>query len=93
MQQRPFAPRPVHPGRFVLALLAVFFLLLLAFAPSLAGAADASDEAEPGQQAERVKVGDEALDFTLESLEGETYRLSDLEGEKQVILIFFRGAW
>ncbi len=42
---------------------------------------------------ERVKVGDEALDFTLESLEGETYRLSDLKGKKQVILIFFRGAW
>ena len=75
------------------ALLAVFFLFLLAFAPSPAGAADPTDDAEPAQQAERVMVGDEALDFTLESLEGETYRLSDLEGEKQVILIFFRGAW
>ncbi len=73
--------------------LAVFFLFLLASAPSPAGAADPFDDAEPAQRAERVKVGDEALDFALESTKGETYRLSDVEGEKQVILIFFRGAW
>ena len=93
MQQRPLDPRLVHAGRFTSALLAGFFLFLLAFAPSSAGAEDPSDEAEPAQRAERVKVGDEAPDFTLESLAGETYRRSDVEGEKQVILIFFRGAW
>lgn len=90
MQQRPFAPRPLQSGRVTFALLAGFFVFLLGVAPSVA---DPSYEPAPAQKAERVKVGDQALDFTLESLEGETYRLSDLEGEKQVILIFFRGAW
>ncbi len=44
-------------------------------------------------QAERVAVGDEAIDFTMESIDGETYRLSDLRGEKNAIIIFFRGTW
>jgi len=44
-------------------------------------------------QAERVAVGDQAIDFALESIDGESYRLSELHGEKNVIVIFFRGTW
>lgn len=44
-------------------------------------------------QAERVAVGDEAIDFALESIDGASYRLSDLRGDKNAIVIFFRGTW
>jgi len=45
------------------------------------------------QQEDRVAVGDTAIDFTLESIDGETFRLADLRGEKNAIIIFFRGSW
>lgn len=66
-------------------------------APQSASAAAQSASAIPqsasATQAERVALGDEAIDFTMESIDGETYRLSDLRGEKSVIIIFFRGTW
>ena len=40
-----------------------------------------------------VEVGSEAPDFTLPTVDGDSSRLSDLEGDKNVILVFFRGAW
>jgi cytochrome oxidase Cu insertion factor (SCO1/SenC/PrrC family) len=62
-------------------------LLMIAADPAVAPAAAA------GQQAERVEVGDTAIDFTLQSIDGQTYRLGDLRGEKTAIIIFFRGTW
>lgn len=41
----------------------------------------------------RVKVGDQAPDFTLESLAGGTVTLSAFRGKKSVILQFYRGHW
>jgi cytochrome oxidase Cu insertion factor (SCO1/SenC/PrrC family) len=41
----------------------------------------------------RVKVGDVAPDFTLESHEGKQISLSDYRGKKHVVLIFYRGRW
>jgi cytochrome oxidase Cu insertion factor (SCO1/SenC/PrrC family) len=50
--------------------------------------------AQPAQmQEDRVQVGDEAIDFTMQSLDGETVSLSDMRGEKNVVVIFFRGTW
>ncbi len=66
--------------------------IVLALAASTVLALPAGS-AEPAAQAGRVAVGDEAADFTLESIDGETYRLSDLRGEKNAIVIFFRGTW
>ncbi len=64
--------------------------LTLAIAP-LMGAAPPG----PGQavQANRVAVGDEAADFSLQSIDGETHDLAGLRGEKNAIIIFFRGTW
>jgi peroxiredoxin len=44
-------------------------------------------------QTSRAVVGDEAIDFTLQSIDGSTLNLRDQRGEQAVILVFFRGAW
>ena len=47
----------------------------------------------PPTDLERVQVGDEAPDFTLASLAGPDVTLSDYRGEKDVVLVFYRGHW
>jgi cytochrome oxidase Cu insertion factor (SCO1/SenC/PrrC family) len=70
------------------AFLGLFLVLLMS-----AAAITAAPQSASAAQAERVAVGDEAIDFTMESIDGETYRLSDLRGEKNAVIIFFRGTW
>ena len=41
----------------------------------------------------RVMVGDMAPDFSLESYRGDTVTLSDYRGDKDVLLVFYRGHW
>lgn len=41
----------------------------------------------------RVAVGSPAPDFTLESKDGPTLTLSAYRGQKNVVLIFYRGYW
>ena len=41
----------------------------------------------------RIAVGQQAPTFALESSAGETYDLSSLNGEKKLLLVFFRGTW
>ena len=62
----------------------VFLVLLLVLTPILSGAIP---------QTSRVAVGDEAIDFTLQSIDGNTFNLRGVRGEQAVILVFFRGAW
>ncbi len=64
--------------------LGILLVLSLALVPLVAGAS---------QQGPRVEVGDEAIGFTMPSIDGENYSLADLRGEKTAILIFFRGTW
>lgn len=40
-----------------------------------------------------VAVGSEAPDFSLPDSEGKEFVLSSLRGEKNVILVFYRGVW
>ena len=42
---------------------------------------------------ERVKVGDQAPDFTLENMDGKRISLADFRGKKNVVLVFYRGHW
>ena len=49
--------------------------------------------ADGAVQAERVAVGREAPAFSLVGTDGETYAPFDLRGEKNLVLIFFRGTW
>ncbi len=41
----------------------------------------------------RVKVGDVAPDFSAMSYDGPVITLSDYRGEKNVVLVFYRGHW
>jgi hypothetical protein len=47
----------------------------------------------PGTDLERIQVGDLAPDFSLVSLGGPVVTLSDFRGEKNVVLVFYRGYW
>ncbi len=47
----------------------------------------------PSTDLERVKVGDLAPDFTLESLDGRFITLSSYRAVKTVVLVFYRGHW
>jgi cytochrome oxidase Cu insertion factor (SCO1/SenC/PrrC family) len=47
----------------------------------------------PPTELERVAVGTMAPDFSLLSLDGETFTLSDFLGKKNVVLVFYRGHW
>jgi len=41
----------------------------------------------------RVRVGDQAPDFTLEDTDGRNISLSDFRNNKKVVLVFYRGHW
>ncbi len=60
--------------------------LIVALTPTPGQAAEAP-------QADRVQVGQAAPDFTLPDPDGDNNTLSTLRGEKNVLLVFFRGAW
>lgn len=47
----------------------------------------------PPTDLDRVQAGEVAPDFTLESYEGPRVSLSDFRGEKNVVLVFYRGHW
>jgi hypothetical protein len=47
----------------------------------------------PATDLERIQVGDLAPDFSLASLGGPVITLSDFRGDKNVILVFYRGYW
>ncbi len=47
----------------------------------------------PGADTGRVAVGDIAPDFSLMSYAGPVTTLSDFRGEKNVVLVFYRGHW
>ncbi len=44
-------------------------------------------------QAEDLKVGDKAPDFTLKASDGKTYKLSDFQGKKPVVIAWFPKAF
>ncbi len=41
----------------------------------------------------RIKVGEEAPNFTLEDQDGKPVTLSDYRNKKSVVLVFYRGYW
>jgi len=63
----------------------------MAAATLVYGPADGHDL--PAADLGRVAVGDVAPDFTLESLRDGTITLSSFRGEREVVLVFYRGHW
>lgn len=47
----------------------------------------------PATDLDRVAIGDMAPDFTLETYRGETLTLSENRGQREILLVFYRGAW
>jgi len=47
----------------------------------------------PPVDLDRVQDGSPAPDFSLESYAGPVVTLSDFRGEKNVVLVFYRGHW
>lgn len=74
----------------MLALLGVGGAATTAQAQEL-GPADGEDL--PRADLERVAVGGEAPNFTLESFTGESVELAGYRGAKNVVLVFYRGHW
>lgn len=72
------------PGRFRRQVIALL-LLGLAWIASTATA--------ESKQAERVAVGDDAPEISLQASDTQEHKSSELRGEKNVLLIFFRGTW
>ena len=66
----------------------------IVLAPSgvLAGEA-ASRPAGEDEASTMIAIGDEAPDFRLESIAGQTHALSVAVTDKPVVMVFFRGAW
>ena len=86
----------LRTGAPLLALVASLACTALAFAPRPAhaqtlGPADGHDL--PATDIERVAVGDEAPLFTLESHDGGPVELAGFRGQKNVVLVFYRGHW
>ncbi|MGB5514848.1 MAG: AhpC/TSA family protein, partial [Thermoanaerobaculia bacterium] len=48
---------------------------------------------EEGGQAARVEVGEQAPTFSLSTTDGATLSLASLQGDKLLVLTFFRGTW
>jgi peroxiredoxin len=55
------------------------------------GPKDGSDL--PPTDLDRVAVGTVAPDFSLPTLAGDTITLSEFQGVKDVVLVFYRGHW
>ena len=58
------------------------------------GPADAADSGDLAPtDLERLNVGSSAPDFTLEDEKGNAITLSQFRGQKNVVLVFYRGHW
>jgi hypothetical protein len=60
-------------------------------AAAVLGPADGRDLA--GTDLGRIAVGEVAPDFTLATYRGDTLTLSENRGAREILLVFYRGAW
>ncbi|WP_291321916.1 peroxiredoxin [Desulfonatronospira sp.] len=70
-----------------------FFLIFPALSPAGEGAIYEPGELKPIDSEVKVEEGDQAIDFTLPSVDGEEITLSQYRGEKNVMLSFVPAAW
>lgn len=74
-------------------LLVASVLFVLCISPALAQLGPKDGGGLTPFSLDRVKVGDQAPDFTLEDMAGKKVSLSDFRGKKNVVLVFYRGRW
>lgn len=82
--------RPSLLGLIAAVIAAAVVAFMLLRSPPL-GPVDGEDL--PPTDLERVAVGDRAPDFSLLAYSGDVISLSDYRGEKNVVLVFYRGHW
>ena len=76
------------------ALILLFALMLLPVqSPVSAQTSPKDGDKQSATDLDRVKVGQPAPDFTLEDSEGKNISLADYRGQKNVVLVFYRGYW
>ena len=80
----------IKSGIGVVGAAALATAIIVGASPSL-GPKDGEDL--PGIDLDRVTVGDLAPDFSLLAYAGDVVTLSDYRGDKNVILVFYRGHW
>ena len=83
--------RRSHYGLMFLVVLFTTSVGFVAADPAKLGPIDG--EGLAATDLDRVKIGDAAPDFTLESEKGHPVTLSQFRGKKNVILVFYRGHW
>ena len=74
-----------------IAIFALIFATLRVSAFAQLGPKDGADLAPTDLN--RIKIGQSAPDFTLEDAEGKAITLSSFQGQKSVVLVFYRGYW
>jgi len=78
-------------------ILKVSILALLLWVEAVAGQALALGPADGGEltptDLERVKVGSPAPDFALADEDSVSVTLAQFRGQKNVVLVFYRGHW
>lgn len=78
-------------SRMARSLAAGTVALVLVTAP--AGLRALEPEKQKTQAPAQIEVGDTAPDFALPDPDDTDHKLSDLQGKKNGLLVFFRGAW
>ena len=71
----------------------IMFLMLVIFSDGYAQLGPKDGDGLNPQDLERVRVGDQAPDFTLEDTDRRNISLSDFRNNKKVVLVFYRGHW
>jgi cytochrome oxidase Cu insertion factor (SCO1/SenC/PrrC family) len=87
--------RPLRRHRVAAAIcMLAAFMTACAEAPGPTPELGPHDGAElPDVEPERVAVGDTAPDFSLRAHDGEIVTLSDFHGNRDILLVFYRGHW
>ena len=82
---------PLNRSAVVLSITIMLWCASFAAAQTKLGPKDSTSS--PAADLNRIKVGDEAPDFTLEEAPGKPITLSSYRGKKTVVLVFYRGYW
>jgi cytochrome oxidase Cu insertion factor (SCO1/SenC/PrrC family) len=71
----------------------LFLCVLFLAKPALAQLGPKDGANLPATDLNRIKIGEPAPDFTLQKQDGRNVSLSDYRGQRNVVLVFYRGHW
>jgi len=71
----------------------MIFVFTLIISPAFSQVTEKTADKLAATDLNRVNVGQPAPDFTLENYDGNKITLSEFRGQKNVVLVFYRGHW